>query len=193
MENAGNSGAVNKKFWIILFSVLGVLIVGLVIAIVVVLVMRGGNPTEPVHSDLSNEEALRKEFDVTNEIREEVEDWVYNPDELLASYLQKIRNEKDEKTRLLLSKDYYYYLSIFGNGDDLEQQVLDGLIDIDNKLQMIDTALMIVNRAEYYGNEELKNKYNEIANSRLGVTEEEINAMIEEIQRETALEEQYDD
>lgn len=195
MENVGKNPLakpINKKAWIIGFSVTGVVIVGLVIAIVVMLVTRGNKAfEEPIVYDTWEDEVRAKYVDDTDQISEEADDEEYSLEKLMDLYAKKIEEEEDEKARLLLEKDYYYLLSIVGSRD-LKDQIMSKLIEIDNKLQMPDTAFAIVNRAKYYGDEELEREYNKIGNDRIGISEEEINALREEIEKE-AMEEEKDE
>ena len=170
-----------KTKWIILFSVLGTVIVGLVIAIIVVAVAKNTKP-EPIHSDLSEGEVYDEYFKTTDEINAGIENENYDANQVLETYREKIKATKDETVRLMLEKDYYYLLSISSN-DDVKEEVLDALVIIDDRLQTVVTALAVVNRAEYYGETELADKYNNIANERMGFSEEEIEGLKHSIEK----------
>ena len=186
MENVGKKPLdepVDKKRWVILFSAFGVVIVGLIIAIIVVAANRGGS--KPVNEDVSKDEIYRDYLKDIDEINDIVADEEYNPERVLSLYTEKIDATKDRTLKLLLKKDYYYMLSVYYE-DGVREEVLKNLIEIDNELQAVDTALMIANRAGYYGNEELRSKYNEIADERMGISEEEVEALRAKIENTAA-------
>lgn len=161
---------VNKKKWAILFSVLGVIILGLIIAIVVILIVRNNTPSV---ADETNEpvEYVPKEQTEGEQIYEQVMasissklDDVYADDteEIFAIYDEYMELVQNEEAKALLTLDYYQLVMLYDTNKEKKQEVLNTLIKTDSFLKGLDSAASVINAASYYGEDDLVEEYNRI-------------------------------
>lgn len=161
---------VDKKKWVILFSILGVMILGLIIAIVVILIVRNNNP---VASDEPNEpvEYVPKEQTEGEQIHEQVMasissklDDVYADDteEIFAIYDEYMELVQNAEAKALLTLDYYQLIMLYDTNKEKKQEVLTTLIRTDSFLKGLDSAASVINAASYYEDDALVEEYNNI-------------------------------
>ena len=160
MENVGNSGVVNKKPWIIGFSVVGVVIVGLVIAIVVVSVVRNTNSREASEDVLEANDAISVYFDDNGEIAKTIVDEKLDGDAILKLIKEKIDTAEDETVKAMLEEDYYTTMfSVYGADATKKDEILNGLIRVDELLHTFDSAEAVATMALAYSDFDLYQKY----------------------------------
>lgn len=178
VENVGNNPVempVNKKKWAILFSAFGVLIVGLVIAIIVVVVMRDNKPAveEPEPTDTPT--YTQKEKSEGEQIYEQASvaiadnlDGVDAEDEseIFNIYNEYINVVTNEEAKALLRLDYYQAVMNYDTDKKQKKEVLDAVVEIDGILKTIESGIVVINAADYYEDSALYEKYNEIVNER---------------------------
>ncbi len=176
MEQPKNGEERQRKIWLVVFSSLLVLIIGLTISIVVVANMRVGNNTKCPNDDgLSEEEreAEQKKADL-----EEYES------------AQKAINKIVEATRNLSETDmvkaYQYYIGeastaavknmlrsdllLIEMGYDTEKargdELINVAIEIDNEEKTINSAGLVIILADNYNNTEAFDRYTTVLNER---------------------------
>ena len=182
VENVGNNPSekpVNKRFWIIVFSAIGVVIVGLIIAIIVVSINRnssedplakdpsqaedsGDGSENPDDSDEpSEEETLYQEISYT--IRDALTEIdAEDSEQIFAIYKEHIDDTSDVRVKAMIEIDYYGVVMAYDENKERGNEVLDRLTKIDEGLKTISSAASVMNAADYYGNTDLYNQYNAI-------------------------------
>ena len=169
-----------KTKWIILFSGFGVLIIGLVIAIVVVAVTRGSadspQTTPVIEPGGMNDEELDIKYneisaDIIGKMLNEGEQQ-YSGEDILELYKQKIEEISDKRLKAMIEADYYTMMLSVYPDEDKKGEIMDGLIKTDDVLRTARSALMVANGASWYNDSELEEKYTNIAYDRMGLTEE---------------------
>lgn len=159
-----------KSKWIILFSVFGVAIVGLVIAIVVVLVNRNNDDDSQEIVDNSNQtydEALQIYLDDNEEISGLIVENNLEGEAMLKLLKEKIDTTENEIVKAMLEKDYYMtMIAVYGVDKSKKDEILDGLVRVDEVLQTSDSAESVVNAAIGYNDYELWERYVAIAKER---------------------------
>lgn len=159
-----------KSKWIILFSVFGVAIVGLVIAIVVVLVNRNNDDDSQEIVDNSNQtydEALQIYLDDNEEISGLIVENNLEGEAMLKLLKEKIDTTENEIVKAMLEKDYYMtMIAVYGVDKSKKDEILDGLVRVDEVLQTSDSAESVVNAAIGYNDYKLWERYIAIAKER---------------------------
>jgi Na+-transporting methylmalonyl-CoA/oxaloacetate decarboxylase gamma subunit len=162
-----------KNKWIILFSTFGVVIVGLVIAIVVVLVTRGLSAAEEAAKQKEAEQAETQEYtpkektegekiyeEVSTNINSKLDDvYAGDQEEIFSVYEEYINLTTNEEAKALLQLDYYQMVMLYDFNREKGQEVLDNLVKIDDSLKGVNSAATILNAAEYYGDTGLYERY----------------------------------
>lgn len=169
-----------KTKWIILFSGFGVLIIGLVIAIVVVAVNRGSGANDLLSKPVveeggMNDEELNATYgDFAQEINNKMSnvDEQYSGEDILNIYMQKIEEVTDKRLKAMIEQDYYTMMLAVYPGDEKKEEIINGLIAADAILKTPRSALMVANGASWYNDTELAEKYTNVAYDRMGLTEE---------------------
>ena len=142
LDGAGEQPAnksINKKKWIILFSIIGVVIVGLVIAIIVVLVNRGNGgtqtnqTTENVTGEISDEEADAIHDEEINKLMSGfvLEEGV-SIEDMVAAIKEKMDATTDKKLKARYAIDYYTYLPILDQDLENMDKIIKAMIEADN-------------------------------------------------------------
>lgn len=165
------SGAKSNKVWIIILSIFGVLIVGLIIAIVVVKnlpkgEMDNGNNDEPVTA----EESAYNEYEKYHERAWEGIEYPTpeNIQTVMERCLELAAETDDETVKAMLKTEYYQMMMVYDTTNEHKEEVLDGLIEVDNFLSSVSSACDVANAAYYYGDMETGDKYSAIASDRGG-------------------------
>lgn len=164
VENVGKKPKSAKKLttknkWIILFSVFGVVIVGLVIAIVVVLVNRN-NPQEVAENDESYNEAFSLYADDNEEIANLIVEQDLSDEEMLKLLKEKVDAAENEKTKAMLEVDYYLTMfAVQGRDEGKKEEIMNGLIGAYDVLHTFDAAQAVANSAFAYDDLDLYNEY----------------------------------
>lgn len=175
VKRRGNSSRTLK----ITLGVLGVLIFGLVIAIIVVINNRGGTQDEQVAEEVTTDTEAKTEIveertevetiydgiieSIDNELSEV---YVEDKDEIFRIYKQYIDITEDEQVKAMIKVDYYQMAMIYDVDKSHGEEILDELVKLDDTLKSIDSAVTVVNAADYYGNTELYNNYSAILTER---------------------------
>lgn len=158
VENVGN-----KKAWIALFSVLGVVIAGLIIAIIVVVATRS-KPEEIAQEDSG---ALAIYLNGNEEITKIILGEKLESEATLGLISEKIEMADNDITKAMLKRDYYLtMLSIYGADESKKDEILNGLIWVEDILQTSDSAENLVNAALAYQDFDLYRKYITVAKER---------------------------
>lgn len=163
MENVGN-----KKAWIALFSVLGVAIVGLVIAIVVVLANRNNDSSEVIsEADQEYNSAVLTYLDDNEEIATAVVEQKLDGEAMLKLLKEKIDSAENEKTKAMLEQDYYMTMfAVYGADESKKEEILNGLIKVEEILQTADSSENVASIALAYYEIDLYQKYVDISINR---------------------------
>ena len=170
MERADEK-PLNKKNWVILFSVFGVAIVGLVIAIVVILIARNNKPEEEIDPHQNEMEIEIKEKSEAEEEYEKTMNFINielgdtnaeDIDEISRVYGYYIDHMSNQEARAMMEVDYYQMLMIYDTNKEKKQEILSSLIRIDGEVQTLNSAATVINAAGYYDDNAIYNKYNQI-------------------------------
>lgn len=162
-----------KSKWIILFSAIGVVIVGLVIAIVVILATRGnnnsGNNNTPASAegDLPTEEETAKYEEGVNDVMANftLEEGV-SIEDIVAMLKEKMDTETNEKIKAMYAIDYYMYSSILDVDNEKKDKILDAMVKADNIVQSMNSAAAVMSVAQSYGDQDLVDRYSNIIQER---------------------------
>ena len=167
VESVGEK-PINKKKWVILFSVLGALIVGLIIAIVVVLIIRNNKPQDVTQS-ISQEynEALTVYFDDNENIADAIVEQNLDSEGMLKLIKEKIDVAENEMVKAMLEEDYYMTLfSIYGADESKKDEILNGLIKVEEVLKTAEASEAVANIAFAYYDFDMYQKYVDITKER---------------------------
>lgn len=185
-EKVGKSGGVGEKApasskktrkkmatktkWIILFSGFGVLIVGLVIAIVVILATRGSADTNQVSNatgGISDEEADAIYDEGINELMNSFTlDENTSFESIVAAIKEKMDTATDDKVRARYAIDYYSYLPILNQDVESMDEIIEALVEADSIVQTTHSASAVMTMANFYGNQDLYDRYANILHER---------------------------
>ena len=151
-EGNEKRGGRGTRLWGVVFVGLGLIIIGLVIGIIV----RGANKDSSDQTDWRQELNTALESVDKNDIKSIIETYDRYLEHFEGEELAEIYTERA--------------LKIFGK--DLEKKygkrVISDLIAADDILKTENSAIMIINSAGNYGDEETRDKYIEILNERTG-------------------------
>ena len=167
-KSAGRLNGVGEKpktMWAILFSVLGVLIVVLIIAIAAVLISRNNNNSQEVAEDSDPEynEAVSTYFNDNEEIAAEIANQGLDGNALMDLIKKKIDTTENEITKAMLEQDYYMTMfSTYGADEGKKDEILNGLIKVDEVLKTVESAENVANIALAYYDFDTYDKYVEI-------------------------------
>lgn len=177
MGSSANKMSAKTKLTI-LFSILGILIVGVIIAIIIVVVNRNNSKTsnsndgtgtsvEESTGEVSDKEVVESYEEIGEEITMKIIEAQETGDgsegarvELLLSLLEeKIESVKNEKIKAMLAMDYYMARLAQNPGEDAKDEIMNGLFNVDDILKTSDSAFAVMNAAIYFGDQDLKDKY----------------------------------
>ena len=173
MESNGATVDTSKsKIFFAVLGVLGVLIVGLVIAIVVVKNLPKGDEfvdesavKEVIPSEKTQSEQIYEQY--SDSINAELQNMsADNKDDALALYEYYIGSVDDEEVKNMLSVDYYQLIMLYDVDKTQKDLVISGLLEKDNALKNVSSAVVIINAASYYENEALLDQYEKILEER---------------------------
>lgn len=167
MESVGEK-PIDKKKWVILFLVLGILIVGLIIAIVVVLVVRNNGSSEIIdETNQGQDEAVSAYLDDNGEIATAIVEQKLDGEGMLKLLKEKIDSAENEKTKAMLEQDYYMTMfAVYGADDGKKDEMLNGLIKVDEILQTANSSESVASVALAYHDFDLYQKYVDISKNR---------------------------
>ena len=159
---------VDKKRWVILFSAFGVVIVGLIIAIIAVAANRGDG--KPVSEEISEYDKAFMVYSVDNsEVATTIANQNLNSEQILGLIKEKIDTATDEMAKAMFEEDYYSMMvSVYGIDVDAakKEEILNGLMRADGVLKTASSAVSVANVALIYNNQEIWEKYRAIAKQR---------------------------
>lgn len=156
-----------KTKWIILFSVLGAAIVGLVIAIIVVLVVRGNNAPEVTEEITEYDEALGEYFDDNDDVATAIVDQQLDGEGILKLIKEKIDVAENEMAKAMLEEDYYMTMfAVYGADESKKDEIINGLIEVEKILGDSKSAESVAAAALGYRDFDIYKKYVEIVKER---------------------------
>ena len=179
---------IDKKKWVILFSAIGVVIVGLAVAIIVVLATRnntssnnngGGNTNNNSSNNAGQDTAPSKEelalYDEgMNEVMSNsVLTGNASIGDVVAMIKEKMDAETNEKVKALYAIDYYMYYSGLDANKEKKDEILNGLIEADKIVQSTNSAATIITVASFYEDQDLVDRYSSIMEERITQREAE--------------------
>lgn len=172
MKLGGVKKASNKTLAIVLASI-GILIVGVIIAIVVVLTTRSGGEVASETSDISEddtivtEKATEEYLKLSDEIMTVIQKSGVNDEEYVLSTFKNYASKVENKVvSAMLKMDYLNMEMMYDLNKEKGEEILDDAMRIDQSLRTVDSAVVVLNMADYYGNTEVYEKYEKILNSR---------------------------
>lgn len=150
----------------VLLACMGVVIVGLVVAIVVVKNLP--KPQEPQVEEVSIDDETEY-YAISNEIwrkiaRDEAE---MDGEKILALYKERIEETTDEDTKLMLTMDYYEFVMMYDTNYERKTEIEEAMLAADEKLKTPLSAAKVISMAISYDNQELKAKYTAILDERV--------------------------
>lgn len=165
MESGGavETGAPKNKIWLGVLGAFLVAIVGLVIAIVVVKNLPRGEKESMTSEELAYKEYIDFQAGILSEFNYISSD---NKDEVLKKYIDAANNTNNETLKVLLKTGYYQTIMTYDYDRSHKDEVLNGLIAIDESVMTVDSAVTVANAAQYYYDNELVERYNVIINDR---------------------------
>ena len=159
----------------VLLACMGVVIVGLVVAIVVVAVNRnsgsgesGGDESEdgevtyasPIYESYDK---LSEEFSIA---LGEMDQATTTTEDILELYQTYVDRATDELVKAMLMVDYYLVMMAGDSEGVRKTEVIDGLVATDGIVGSVKSASAVAVAATYYGDEELKTRYQALADVR---------------------------
>lgn len=155
-----------KTKWIILFSVLGAVIVGLVIAIIVVVVNRD-NALEVTEEVSEYDEALAIYLDDNAEVATAVVNQDLDGEGMLKMLKEKVNAADNEITKAMLEEDYYMTMfAVYGADESKKDEIINGLIEVEKILGDSRSAESVAAAALGYRDFDVYKKYVEIIKER---------------------------
>lgn len=166
-SGAAKVNAPKNKLLVAILGIFGVLIVGLIIAIVVVKNLPKGEEVEVDVNLTADQVVYKKYLDFQNEILEE---YSYisreNKNAILEKYKKYAAETNDEVLKVLLNTGYYQTLMLYDDDGVYKDEALNGLIEIDKGAKTVDSAINVANAARYYGDSALVEEYSAIIENR---------------------------
>lgn len=179
MESKGRERKNEKKILMIILGGLCILAVVLVVTIAIVAnlpknnsdssaVVDGTAAEEDSAPDYAYIAASHEEYlKATESINETlIAAGLYDLDKVLELYQQFIDSTENEYVKDMLTIDYYSVISNYDIEKTRGDEVINGLLEIDARLKSIDSAIAILNTAEYYERADLVEQYTNIFNQR---------------------------
>ncbi|MBQ3440847.1 hypothetical protein IJG27_00850 [Candidatus Saccharibacteria bacterium] len=164
-------GTGGNKPLAILLTVMGVVITGLIITIVVVVINR--NNKEDFGDEYEDGEVAYASpvYESYDKLAEEFSIALAEMDnpttaEILALYRTYIDRAENEEVRAMLMVDYYMIMMSGDLGGGQKTEILDGLVAADAIVKSVKSASAVVMAADLYKDEELKVKYQALADVR---------------------------
>ncbi|MDO5451920.1 MAG: hypothetical protein Q4F56_02425 [Candidatus Saccharibacteria bacterium] len=158
----------SEKTLRVVLASMGVLIVGVIIAIVVVAMNRSNKPEEytipisPEYQVATTYEEISTE--IGNKILEyEIADSPVAVTELYKAYADRA---KDEEVKDMLMLDYYFHLIGQDHNFSQKDEIVSQLKSIDSRLQTVDSALNVMWAGYYYNDYNLMEEYKPILEER---------------------------
>ena len=179
----GKGGQKTNKAKIAILIASIAVVIGIVIAIVIVIINsqnqsnNGSSENEQSEQEavpeveVISKEALEIYNKASNEINQKLwQDDVTDEDstgsEILNMYIEKIRTTENTQARAMLLSDYYQMLMVYQPNADLKDTIIGGLEMVDDALETVNSAMVVINAAEYYNDTETAEKYNKLADQR---------------------------
>ena len=154
----------SEKTLRVVLAGMGVLIVGLVVAIVVVASTRGGKqevvekPTED--ETIVTEKVLEEYNEASSEIAAIIRKaGVTDESYVLSTYKSYASKVKDKVVSMMLKMDYLNMKMMYDTNKEHGEELLEEAMRIDASLRTIKSGVIVLNMAEYYGNEEIQKDY----------------------------------
>ena len=170
MESKGATVDTSKnKIFFAILGVLGILIIGLIVAIVVTKnlpkdtdgLVDESEVQEVTPSEKTESEQIYEQY--SDSINAELQNMpVEDKDGALALYEYYIGEVDDEEVKNMLSVDYYQLIMLYDVDKTQKDLVISGLLEKDNALKNVSSAVVITNAASYYGDESLLEQYENI-------------------------------
>lgn len=146
----GNTEAGNRKL-IIVLSVLGIAIVGLMIGVVIVLLNRNGTDEGKISESEWTVQANGRTID-----------------EIIDDYQISIDSAGDDGERADYYEERINFVLSTGEGEKYSDVLLDDALAYDKISQSVGSAMQVANIAQMLGDDELKEKYSILAGERGG-------------------------
>ena len=166
----------NKKLSILLAG-MGGLIVCLIVVIVAIIIVRGNSVTGENESEDEEVVYASPVYEGYDKLAEEFSIALAEMDnptttEILALYQTYIDRADNEEVRAMLMIDYYMIMMSGDLGGGQKTEILDGLVAADAVVKSVKSASAVAMAADLYNDEELKIKYQALADARAFGTEE---------------------
>lgn len=166
-----------KKKWVVI-GILSVVLVGAVIATVVVIINMNRNniPEEVVAQEDADDRISDDARAIYDAAKTEITAKILQDDEtdsdeggesVISLFLKKINETNNVTAKTMLLLDYYQTLMVYQPTLELKDTVLTGLINADKILATANSAIAVAEAAEYYGDTEILEKYNQLVNERM--------------------------
>ncbi|MBR3269648.1 hypothetical protein IKG07_00085 [Candidatus Saccharibacteria bacterium] len=158
----------DRKKWVVLLSVLGVIIVGLVVAIVVILVTRNNEPQIAPSVNDEYDETLFAYYVDNEEIADRIVKENLEGEDLLKVIKEKIDAAENRGARAMLEQDYYLTMfATYGPDDETKkEEIMNGLIRANDVLLTARSAEMVATTALSYHDYATYEQYIGIAKDR---------------------------
>ncbi|MBQ3293470.1 hypothetical protein IJG93_04250 [Candidatus Saccharibacteria bacterium] len=163
MDVEGNKITKRALFYALTATFL--LIAGLITAIIILSTIKSQKPeTPPNNLGTYTSESMNIYETATTEILEQAGDSI---NDIIAMYRVYIEKTTDGGAKALLSTDYYMTLLSLDTSLSMKDEIINGLIIADNTIKNASSALAVSNAANYYQDNEIFIKYQNIAKNRM--------------------------
>lgn len=176
VEQPKNGEERQRKIWLVVFSSLLVLIIGLVIAIVVVANMRAGNNTNCPNDDGLTEEERKAEqekaeLEEYKEIHETIDKIIeatrnLEESDLVKAYQYYISEASTTAVKNMLRRDLLMIEMAYDTEKTRGDELINVAIEIDDEEKTSGSAALVMSLADNYDKAELSTKYEIIMNER---------------------------